>query len=153
MRERTVPTLALIHRVLIVLACYTWLGAVEATETAGDRPPKATAEVLALVVETMAPDAAGARALREARCKRTDLEMRAFHPQGTCRMGERPADAVVDSYGRHHGIRNLLVADASSFPSSCKVLWQLTIMALATRIANRLAADLNACTWDIAIPS
>jgi choline dehydrogenase-like flavoprotein len=89
-------------------------------------------------------NAAEARALQELRLKPTDIEMMAFHPQGTCRMGEDPAQAVVDSYGRHHGTRNLLVADASLFPSSCKVNPQITIMALATRIAERMADELKA---------
>jgi choline dehydrogenase-like flavoprotein len=50
---------------------------------------------------------------------------------------------VTDSYGLHHGVRNLVVADASLFPSSCKVNPQVTIMALATRAAARLAGDLR----------
>ena len=84
-----------------------------------------------------------ARALERERFKPTDFEMMAFHPQGTCRMGEDPARAVTDSYGAHHGARNLVVADASLFPSSCKVNPQITIMALATRAAARLADDLR----------
>ena len=69
--------------------------------------------------------------------------MMAFHPQGTCRMGEDSSRAVTDSYGVHHGVRNLIVADASLFPSSSKVNPQITIMALATRAAARLADDLR----------
>ena len=84
-----------------------------------------------------------ARALLETRLKATEFEMMAFHPQGTCRMGEDPSRAVTDSYGAHHGVRNLIVADASLFPSSCKVNPQITIMALATRAAARVADDLK----------
>ncbi len=87
--------------------------------------------------------AAEARALLDERLKPTELEMMAFHPQGTCRMGEDPAGSVTDSYGAHHGLRGLVVADASLFPSSCKVNPQLTIMALATRIAARLRDELT----------
>ncbi len=87
--------------------------------------------------------AAEARALLSERFKPTDFEMMAFHPQGTCRMGEDPTRAVTDSYGVHHGMRNLVVADASLFPSSSKVNPQLTIMALATRAAARLADELK----------
>jgi len=36
-----------------------------------------------------------------------------------------------------------VVADASLFPSSCKVNPQMTIMALATRAAAHLADDLK----------
>ena len=84
-----------------------------------------------------------ARALLETRFKASEFEMMAFHPQGTCRMGIDPSRAVTDSYGAHHGVRNLIVADASLFPSSCKVNPQITIMALATRAAARLAGDLK----------
>ncbi len=84
-----------------------------------------------------------ARALLDARFKPTDFEMMAFHPQCTCRLGDDPARAVTDSCGAHHGIRNLIVADASLFPTSCKVNPQITIMALATRVAARLSSDLK----------
>jgi len=88
-------------------------------------------------------DAGQAQALLDEPRKPTDIEMMAFHPQGTCRMGNDPSRSVTDAYGGHHGTRNLLVADASLFPSSCKVNPQMTIMALATRVAARLADELR----------
>ena len=39
----------------------------------------------------------------------------AYHPCGTCRMGDRP-DAVVDSECRVHGLSGLRVVDSSIFP-------------------------------------
>ncbi len=39
----------------------------------------------------------------------------AYHPCGTCRMGE-DANAVVDANGRVHGLQGLRVVDASIFP-------------------------------------
>jgi choline dehydrogenase-like flavoprotein len=87
-----------------------------------------------------------ARALLAARLKPSGIEMMAFHPQGTCRMGGDPARAVTDAYGGYHGTRNLVVADASLFPSSCKVNPQMTIMALATRIAAKIADELQGTT-------
>jgi choline dehydrogenase-like flavoprotein len=42
----------------------------------------------------------------------------ATHVFGTCRMGENPADSVVDAECRSHRWRNLMVTDASVFPSS-----------------------------------
>jgi choline dehydrogenase-like flavoprotein len=41
----------------------------------------------------------------------------AIHACGTCKMGPSPADgAVVDQYGRVHGVTGLRVADTSIFP-------------------------------------
>ena len=42
----------------------------------------------------------------------------ATHVFGTCRMGTDPGDSVVDPYCRSHRWRNLLITDASVFPSS-----------------------------------
>ena len=83
-----------------------------------------------------------ARALQHVTLPAADFEMMAFHPQGTARMGEDPRAAVTDSVGRVHGTPHLWVGDASLFPSSCKVNPQITIMALATRLAEHLAAEL-----------
>lgn len=83
-----------------------------------------------------------ARALARAALPAADFEMMAFHPQGTARMGEDPERAVTDSAGRVHGTPGLWVGDASLFPSSCKVNPQITIMALATRLAEQVAAEL-----------
>jgi len=85
-----------------------------------------------------------ARALQHAVLPAGDFEMMAFHPQGTARMGEDPRVAVTDSSGRVHGTPGLWVGDASLFPASCKVNPQITIMALATRLAERLAGELPA---------
>lgn len=56
---------------------------------------------------------------------------------GTCRMGARATDAVVDGDGRAFGLANLYVCDASILPSALSVGPALTIMALALRIADR----------------
>ena len=40
----------------------------------------------------------------------------AYHPIGTCRMGQG-ADAVVDDQLKVHGLEGLRVADASIFPT------------------------------------
>ena len=66
------------------------------------------------------------------------------HVFGTCRMGTDPADSVVDPYGRSHRWRNLVVADASVFPSSGGgESPALTIEALAVRGARHLADRAN----------
>lgn len=62
------------------------------------------------------------------------------HVFGTCRMGTDPDDSVVDPFGRSHRWRNLVVADASVFPSSGGgESPALTIEALAIRSARHLA--------------
>jgi choline dehydrogenase-like flavoprotein len=45
---------------------------------------------------------------------------------------------VVGSYGLHHSVRGLWVADASTFPTCVGVNPQMTIMAFAKRTAERL---------------
>lgn len=70
------------------------------------------------------------------------LEPMAFHPMGTCRMGAGSSDGVVDVAGRAHGLAGLVVADASVLPGSTHTNPQVTIMALAMRAAERLAARL-----------
>ena len=84
-----------------------------------------------------------ARGLLEARLRPQDIQMMAFHPQGTCRMGEDRGRAVTNSFGEYHGVRRLYVADASLFPSSSKVNPQITIMAIATRNAGEIAHSLS----------
>ncbi len=67
---------------------------------------------------------------------RTDFELAAFHPLGTCRMGSDPKTSLVDGYGQIHGYQNLFVADGSIFPSPLGVNPQESIMAFATRTAD-----------------
>ncbi len=66
------------------------------------------------------------------------IEMMAFHPMGTCRMSANPDNGVVDINGEVYGCKNLFVCDASIFPTSTRINPQLTIMAMATRIAERM---------------
>ena len=59
------------------------------------------------------------------------------HTGGTCRMG--PADdpnAVVDQFGRVHGLQNLRVADASVFPRMVRANTAVTAMTVGERIAQ-----------------
>jgi choline dehydrogenase-like flavoprotein len=67
------------------------------------------------------------------------LECSSQHPLGTCRMGKSAATSAVDPWGRAWDVEELYVADASIVPSSLGVNPQLTVMALATRIAWHLA--------------
>ena len=69
-----------------------------------------------------------------------DFTLYAAHPMATCRMGQDPATSVVDAHGRAHRIENLLIADASVFPTSLGVNPQLTTMVVGTTVARRLLA-------------
>ncbi len=73
--------------------------------------------------------------LRERRLRARDLTLMAFHPLGTARAAARPADGVVDGDLALHGVEGLHLADGSVVPSALGVNPQLTIMALATRLA------------------
>jgi choline dehydrogenase-like flavoprotein len=67
------------------------------------------------------------------------LRLEAFHPLGTARMDADPARGVVDSNGAVHGYERLYVADASLFCSSIGVNPMMTVIAMASRVAGRLA--------------
>ncbi len=66
------------------------------------------------------------------------LECSSQHPLSSCRMGVSAADSAVDPYGQSWDVKELFVADASILPSSLGVNPQLTVMAMATRIAWHL---------------
>jgi choline dehydrogenase-like flavoprotein len=61
---------------------------------------------------------------------------------GGTRMHADPRQGVVDPDGRVHGIANLYVAGSSVFPTYGCATPTLTIVALATRLADHLKATL-----------
>lgn len=61
------------------------------------------------------------------------------HHCGGLRMGAGPADGVTDANLKVHGCDNLHVAGAATFPSSSFANPTFTAMALALRLADRLA--------------
>ena len=63
-----------------------------------------------------------------------------FHPQGTLPMGRDAKSSMVDAFGAAHRVKGLYVADASVFPTSVAVPPQISVMALATRTAERILA-------------
>jgi len=65
------------------------------------------------------------------------------HVMGGAPMGPDVRRAVVDASGRHHQIGNLYVVDGSLFPTSIGANPQLSIYAVAARIAEGIAADLG----------
>ncbi|MFP4263961.1 MAG: choline dehydrogenase, partial [Halomonas sp.] len=61
----------------------------------------------------------------------------AYHPCGSCRMGEGE-DAVVDGQGRVHGVEGLRVVDASLFPLIPTGNLNAPTLMLAEKIADRI---------------
>jgi choline dehydrogenase-like flavoprotein len=69
----------------------------------------------------------------------TPAKLAAFHPTGTARMGADPASAPVDVDGRLRGVSGVYVADAAVLPTCPEVNPQVSIMAMALRIAEGAA--------------
>jgi choline dehydrogenase-like flavoprotein len=63
----------------------------------------------------------------------------ARHAMGGACMGDDPRTSVVDREMRVHGVGNLSIASAATFPDGSAQLPTLTMMALALRLAERLA--------------
>jgi len=78
--------------------------------------------------------------LRRCRVRPREISAMAFHPLGTARAGADPATSVVDPHLQLHGTPGVYVADGSVVPSSLGVNPQITIMALAARLARELSA-------------
>jgi choline dehydrogenase-like flavoprotein len=76
--------------------------------------------------------------VRPEHARARDLRLMAFHPLGTARADARASHGAVDADLAVHGVRGVYVADGSVVPSALGVNPQLTIMALATRLAFRL---------------
>ncbi len=68
-----------------------------------------------------------------------DFECMAFHPLGTCRVSKSPELGVCDENLKVFDTQNIYVCDGSVIPTSLGVNPQLTIMAFATRLAEKLS--------------
>ena len=66
--------------------------------------------------------------------------MFAGHAHGTTRMGTDPATSVADDLGLVHGTSNLFVAGAGLFVTGAGLNPFLTIIALALRSVDAIAA-------------
>lgn len=70
-----------------------------------------------------------------------DILMASVHPQSSCPMGENPESSVVNSYGEMHAVKNLFICDTSVYSTSLGTPPQITVMSLATRLADYLARN------------
>jgi choline dehydrogenase-like flavoprotein len=73
----------------------------------------------------------------------SQIEVTAFHPLGTCRVGADPQTSVLGPDHEAHEVERLFVADGSAVPSSLGVNPQMTIMAMALRAAEIIDSRLS----------
>jgi choline dehydrogenase-like flavoprotein len=85
-------------------------------------------------------DASGAGVMRRAKLVESDVPVGSNHVFGTTAMGGDPKRHVCDSSGRVYETDDLYVCDTGIFPASPAVNPMLTVMALADRMGETLAA-------------
>jgi choline dehydrogenase-like flavoprotein len=73
----------------------------------------------------------------------------AAHQMGTCRMGRDPQTSVADPRGQLHDVEGVWVGDASAFPTPSGTNPMITIMALASRTADNIAAVASASLQEV----
>jgi choline dehydrogenase-like flavoprotein len=66
-----------------------------------------------------------------------------IHEVGTCRMGSDAKDSVTNQFGKTWDVDNLYLTDGSVFASKAHKNPTITIMALAMRSADNIAARLR----------
>jgi choline dehydrogenase-like flavoprotein len=82
--------------------------------------------------------AGDSRPLETLDLRASDLKLMGFHPLGTARAHRDPDLGVVDGDLAVHSVRGVHVADGAAVPGPLGVNPQITIMALATRLADHL---------------
>ncbi len=64
------------------------------------------------------------------------VDLSAYHPLGTARMGVDPFKSVVDADHEAHDVHNLYICDGSAVPSSLGVNPMMTIIAMSLRASE-----------------
>jgi len=77
--------------------------------------------------------------LSTARYGPNEIVMFSAHPLSSCRMGVDPRTSVVDQSGESHEVQGLYLCDGSIVPTSLGVNPQVTLFALAEKIAEGIA--------------
>jgi choline dehydrogenase-like flavoprotein len=70
----------------------------------------------------------------------------AAHQMGTCRMGDDRSTSVANPWGELYDTKGVWIGDASAFPTSSGTNPMITIMALAHRTAEAIAANADRAT-------
>jgi choline dehydrogenase len=65
----------------------------------------------------------------------------AYHPVGTCRIGQDPAQSVVDPQLRVHGIAGLRIADTSVMPTIAATNTNAIAIVIGERAADFILQD------------
>ena len=68
------------------------------------------------------------------------------HQMGSCRMGNDPGTSVADPHGQLHDTRGVWIGDASAFPTASGTNPMLSVLALAHRTAEFIAAEARAAS-------
>ena len=128
------------------MTAYTWDGIRRAYHSMAEVQFAADARA----VLPLHNDARYASSLEDARRMIDGLALEPFrarlgiaHVMGGCAMGEDPRTAVTDSLGRHHQLENLSIHDGSLFPTSIGANPQLSVYALAAKLASMLGDRLK----------
>jgi len=79
------------------------------------------------------------RAFCDTKLDASDLMLTSYHPLGTCKMGRDPKTSVVGLDHEAHDLPGLFIVDGSTVPGPLGVNPQVTIMAMATRAAAKIA--------------
>ncbi len=87
--------------------------------------------------QTVTPDMDVDAFFRDAIREQDDVTLSSSHPHGGNAINEDPAHGIVDLDCRVHGTTNVLVTDASVFPSCIRVNAQWTTMAMAHYATGR----------------
>jgi choline dehydrogenase-like flavoprotein len=66
------------------------------------------------------------------------------HQMGSCRMGNDPGTSVANPWGELHDVHGVWIGDGSAFPTPSGTNPMVSIMALAHRTAEALAAEVGA---------
>ncbi|MCA9672451.1 MAG: GMC family oxidoreductase N-terminal domain-containing protein, partial [Myxococcales bacterium] len=72
------------------------------------------------------------------------IDVSAYHPLGSCRMGADPRRYVVSPEHETHDVRGLFVCDGSAVPGPLGVNPQMTIMAFSERAATYVERRIEA---------